>query len=372
MPKTYFITGASGFLGQEILRLLAEGPENMIYCFLRESGKKEFSERWKEVLEGAGLDDDGRVVPVKGDLREQRLGLDPEQYDRIASEITNIIHSAADVRFNQPVEKIRHNNVTGTKNIIDLAAAATKAGETFSHLDYVSTAFVAGRHSDVRPENELVNGLGFRNTYEQSKFEAEDLVRRSMNEVPAIIHRPSIVLGFSEDGRARSRNVIYPMLKLFRKWRFPVVSALPRTRLDLVPVDFVAKAIVHISSDPKNIGSSFHLAAGPEGDITLGEFLGILEDEFDKRVIVMPPSFWRYVVRPLLKTFKKDFYQRSTGVFRAFESYIWEENPRYSVEATRRALAGSGIELPDSEDFIRTCLRYAVNSDFGKSEARAD
>ncbi len=366
MDRCCFLTGVSGFLGQELLRLLAENPDNKIYCFMRNTGRQSASERFLQILSELGLEKSPADLElVEGDIREPRMGMEDELYERLTNEITNIIHSAADVRFNQPVEKIRSINTGGTRNILDLTEKCVERNPKFSHLDYVSTAFVAGRRSGVSPEYALLNGCGFKNTYEQTKFEAEQAVRSRLHSLPAIIFRPSIVLGFSENGEARPRNVIYPMVKLFAKWRFPVISALPSTRLDLVPVDFVARSILHISR-PENAGQCFHLAAGPEGDVSLGQFIKIMGEEFDKKVFILPPAFWKLVVRPLLKTFKRDFYEKSTGIFRAFEPYIWEQNPRYSVEATRKALQNSDIDLPDSEQFLRRCLVYARESDFGR------
>ena len=112
--------------------------------------------------------------------------------------------------------------VRGTTQILAFTEHCQRNNPDFAHLDYVSTAFVAGRRMGVSPENALLNGAGFRNTYEQSKFEAEGLVRSRQADLPIIIYRPSIVLGLAGDGRAKARNVIYPMLKLFRKWKMPV------------------------------------------------------------------------------------------------------------------------------------------------------
>jgi thioester reductase-like protein len=365
MKQRYFLTGVTGFLGEELLRLLARDEEARVYCLLRAGKSGNVQDRFKKMINELGLAGRPGIEAVEGELREERMGLAAEQYDRLAREVNVIIHAAADVRFNQTLEDIRATNAGGTARILEFTEHCRKLNPEFSHLDYVSTAFVAGRRPGLAVENALLNGAGFKNTYEKTKFEAEGLARQRQRDLPIIIYRPSIVLGFSGNGRAKPRNVIYPMLKLFRRWKMPVISALPSTRLDLVPVDFVATALLHISSDPKNQGRCFHLAAGPDGDVTLGQLIDLLESEFGKRVLVMPPAFWKYVVRPMLRTFRRDFYEKSTGVFRAFEPYIWEPNARYSVDATRQALAGSGIELPDTEQFLRACFRYAQESDFG-------
>jgi thioester reductase-like protein len=369
MPKTFLLTGVTGFLGQELLHLLARDDNNRVYCLLRDRKKESAAQRFGQALKEVGLAGRPGIELVAGDLRRERMGLSESDYDLLSHTVTNVIHAAADVRFNQPLEAIRANNAGGTARILEFTDHCRRHNPAFSHLDYVSTAFVAGRRPGLSLENALLNGAGFKNTYEQTKFEAEGLARARRSDLPIIIYRPSIVLGLAGDGRAKSRNVIYPMLKLFRKWKMPVISARSATRLDLVPVDFVAQALLHISGDPHNLGKCFHLAAGPDGDVSLGQLIDIMGEEFGQRVIVMPPGFWKYVVRPLLKTFRRDFYERSTGVFRAFEPYIWEPNARYAVEETRQALRGSGLELPDTDRFLRACFRYALASDFGSKES---
>ncbi len=365
MRKTYFITGVTGFVGREILRILADG-ENLVYCFLRSSSSQSAEDRFKEVLHDLRRPDAPNIFLVSGDIRKEMLGIEPREYDKLTRDVTNIIHSAADVRFNQPLERMREINVEGTRRILDFAESCARNNPTFSHLDYVSTAFVAGRCRGLFTESDFEHEFGFKNAYEQSKHEAERLVRERAKALAVVIYRPSIVLGFSENGYARNRNVIYPMLKLFTRWNVPVVSANRRTRLDIVPVDFAARALLHLSDKEESRGKCYALAAGPGGDITLGDLIEVLREEFNKKVMVMPPIFWRVVVRPLLKTFKRDFYETSTGTFRAFEPYIWEMNPRYPVEETRKALEGSGIGIPDSDKFLRACFRYAITSDFGE------
>ncbi len=366
MKRIYFLTGANGFVGREILRLLVEDGENLVYCLLRNSNSRSAEEKFKDVLDDIDHTNGVNVLLIRGDLRRDRMGIDERNHDKLAKDVTHIIHAAADVRFNQPLDKMREINVEGTRRLLDFAQSCRKNNPSFSHLDYVSTTFVAGRFKGLFMEKNLEHEFGFKNTYEQSKYEAEALVRSLADDLPVVIYRPSIVLGFSENGKAQRSNVIYPMLKLFTRWKAPVVSVNRKTTLDLVPVDFVAQALLYLSNKEESKGKCYSLAGGPDGDITIGKLVKLVQEELGKKVVLMPPSFWRLIVRPLLKTFKRDFYERSTGTFRAFESYIWEMNPRYSVEETRKALAGSGVNLPDSDRFLRACLRYAIKTDFGK------
>jgi long-chain acyl-CoA synthetase len=368
MERVYFITGVSGFLGQEILSLLAGKPFRHIYCFIRGNRNKTALERLEAILGIIGAATDGRISAIEGDLRNEKLGIDGELYERLCREVTHIIHSAADVRFNQPLESMRAINVGGAENILRFARDCRSRNPRFSHLDYVSTAFVAGRKARIVSEDDATDTYGFKNTYEQTKFESDMMVHAAASELPLIIYRPSIVVGVASTGKAKARNVIYPMLKLFRRWTWPIVPIRKDVRVDLIPVDFVARALLHISENEKNYGGRFHLAAGPGGDITLMQLLEIVEEEFGRHVMVLPVPVWRYIIRPILKTFKRSLFEKANPTFHAFESYVWEQGPRYDVTRTRRALAGSGIDLPSTEHFFRACLCYARESNFGERD----
>ncbi len=368
MSGTYFITGVTGFVGQEVMSLLCADGAEKIYCFARASKDLPAETRLKLILSDLDIPDDGRVALVEGDIRKERMGIEDKLYEEICASVTHIIHSAADVRFNRPLEKMRRINVDGTRHVLRLAKDCLKRNPDFSHVSYVSTTFVAGRRSGVVKEDELNGEAGFKNTYELTKYEAEVIVRSWMGEIPIIIYRPSIVMGASETGRAKKNNVVYPLLRLLTNWNWPVISVNNRTTMDVVPVDFVAKAMLHISKDPENYGKCFHLAAGTPGDMPFREFFSIVKEVFGKRVINIPPILWRLVVRPLLMTFKRSYYEKSTGIFRAFTSYIWEYNPRFSVDEAKEALADSGVKLPDTTAFLRVCFKRAIETDFGRKE----
>ena len=365
MGDVYFITGVTGFLGQEILEILSRQPgTDRCYCLVRGTRDQDPQQRLRVILAEIGLSDDGRIVAVGGDIRLDRMGIEDALYADLWTKVTQVIHSAADVRFNQPLDKIRAINVHGTKNIGEFAAACGRTNPAFSHLNYIGTAFVAGRRTGVVKEDDLTDAFGFKNTYEQTKYEAEVLVRSYReNGLPVIIFRPSIVVGASETGKAKPRNVLYPMLKFFKEWDFPLVSMNTEARLDIVPVDFVARAFVHISGRRENIGGCFHLTAGPEGNINLKKMLKITAGGLDKRVVIFPQTVWAYLVRPLIKLLKPSLYDNS--VLPAYRPYIWWPSPLYDVERTEKALEGSGIRLPDKERFLRNCIRYAVETDFG-------
>jgi thioester reductase-like protein len=364
--KSYFLTGVTGFVGQELLRLLVRDEDATIACLTRPSQDQDAGSRLSGLLAKAGIPSAARVSVVEGDLRGERLGLEPAAWERLASATTHVIHCAADVSFSRSLEEIRRNNVGGTGNILALTRECRKRNPAFARLDYVSTTYVAGRRSGLALEDELSDRYGFKNFYEQSKHEAEKLVREQWGELPVAIHRPSIVLGMSATGEAKPNNAIYPLLKVFARWKLPLVPANPDCRLDLIPVDYVAAALLHLAKTPASLGKCYHLAAGADHDLRLGRFITMMGEAFHKRIIVVPPWVHDRIVRPLLKVFRRSFYDRTTATFRAFEPYVWEQNPGFSIENAKADLAGSGIEHPDTEAFLRACLEYALKTDFGK------
>jgi nucleoside-diphosphate-sugar epimerase len=150
-----------------------------------------------------------------------------------------------------------------------------------------------------------------------------------------------------------------------------VVPVRRDVRLDLVPVDFVADAITALSGDIRNIGGRFHLAAGPEGDISLGRLVDLVQRIFERKVRVLPIPVWKAVVRPLVRVAQREFFERAQPVFTAFESYLWEAGSRFDTSRTRRALAGTGVDLPQTEPFVEASLRYARASNFGERQPDA-
>jgi thioester reductase-like protein len=120
-------------------------------------------------------------------------------------------------------------------------------------------------------ESDLEHHAGFHNTYEQTKYEAELLLREAMAELPIAVHRPSIVVGDSRTGQTGAWKVLYWPLKVIARGWLPVIPYDPDSTLDIVPVDFVADAVLALARDPGTVGGTFHLAAGPDRDTTTGE-----------------------------------------------------------------------------------------------------
>src|SRR5262249_21970505 len=154
------------------------------------------------------------------------------------------VHCAASVTFDLPLPEARAINTSGVRRVAQLAELCTILGDGLDRFAHVSTAFVAGDRQGTLVELDQQGGARLRHTYEQTKHEAEELLRERPKPLPVQILRPSIVVGSRVSGWTRAFNVLYWPLQMFAHGRLPVVPARASSPVDVVPVDYVADAIV--------------------------------------------------------------------------------------------------------------------------------
>ena len=257
------LTGASGFLGTQIARRLLACTNYTVYALLRAEDSATASHRlsriwwdWPELAEAIG----NRVQVLAGDVAQPRLGLDDESYAGLVRRVTHIIHTAADLRVNAPIAELRRTNLQGTEHVLELALAA-QADHGLRRLSHVSTAYVAGGRSGPVPEDALTDAYGFSCAYEFSKFEGERRVQALRERLPISVFRPGMIVGDSSTGEIKTFNTFYFPLRLYLAGRLPLVPGSRAQPVNLVPVDYVAEAIVRLTLEPKAEGLNFHLTA---------------------------------------------------------------------------------------------------------------
>jgi len=283
------LTGATGFVGRELLARFLERDEGHVHALVRASDDGEAASR---------LPDHERLSAWAADIERPALGLDARRADELAERVSTVIHCAASVSFSLGLEESRRVNVDGTGRMVSLAERCAAQGDGLDRFSYVSTAYVAGTHRGAFGEDDLDVGQSFRNPYERSKFEAERLVRSRTGGLPAQVLRPSIVVGDSRTGWTSSFNVLYPPLRAFARGAIPALPARRGAPVDVVPVDYVADSVHELAR--RGPDGTFHLVAGRNAT-TVGRLIELAARRFDRKAPpVLPPRLYERVVHPLL------------------------------------------------------------------------
>ena len=352
MKPAVFLTGATGFLGMEVLARLLEAGDREVLALVRASDDAAAEQRLDGVL--ATLWDDPapyreRVTAVRGELTQPGLGLD-DRRDEIAERTHAVLHCAASISFDLPLPEARAINVDGTSRVLDFAIDAQARGglERFLH---VSTAYVSGRHEGAFRERQLDTGQSFRNTYEQTKADAELIVAMARELGPAIA-RPSIVMGESDSGWTPAFNVLYWPLQAFSRGLFKELPALPTGRVDIVPVDYVANSLVHLL-DRREAGV-FNLVAGRNAS-TVDELTTLASEYFNKP---LPPF-----VEPIDPDGSDD---HDSVYVPYFDMRVVFDDAR-----ARSVLVPAGIEAPPIREYFGKLMEYAQTAKLGEEGAHA-
>jgi thioester reductase-like protein len=362
-----FLTGVTGGLGSALLpRLLRARPEHAVLCLVRDSQGLSPHERLRATFDFADIaaEDRMRVNAICGDISAPDLGLDRATFLALAARTTEIFHLAADLRFDLPIEDSRRSNVDSTKCILDFASAV---GAQLRRFNYVSTAYISGTRRDLVRESEINVGQAFFNTYEQSKMEAEELVRQAGGVMPITVYRPSMIVGETGTGRIRNFFGFYEFLKLAELGKVPVVPADPQARPDMVPMDYVANAIVFLSRHPAAAGECFHLAAGLARSMTIGAIVELIGRtvRFDRLAaipeVVAPDVFEKRITGRLLNQFRNSALNI---LMRSYVPYLTFER-NFEVAGTADLLERNGIAFGPIEELLPVAARYALDHRFG-------
>ncbi len=362
-----FVTGATGFLGRYLARGLINAGEDVV-LLVRSESPEHARERvraaldWLDPLEEEAFQ--RRVTVCPGSIDHPGLGLAPGDRELVLSRCSRFLHAAASVRFDLSLDEARRINVDGTRAVLRLATQSRIGVDRF---DYVSTAFVAGRRTGLVLEDELDGGHGFKNTYEQSKFEAEECVRQARAELPIAIFRPSIVVGEHLSGRTPAFNTLYWPIKIYALGLWRIAVGKPDARVDVVPVDFVRDALLTIRRRADSVGRCFHLAAGPEGDAKSGELAAIVESFFPDRkpVRFVDADRWVRATEPLLRRIAFGRFRQIVEAGRFYVPYF-VSNPRFDTTQATAFLANTGVCAPDVRTYFRTLLEYGVKANWGR------
>ncbi|MGC1738210.1 SDR family oxidoreductase [Mycobacterium sp.] len=343
----YVVTGGTGFIGRRVVsRLLNARPDAEVWVLVRRPSLGRFEKlagQWGE-----------RAKPLVGELTEPRLGLTDEAIAELG-DVDHVVHCAAiyDVTAAEPEQ--RAANVDGTRAVIELACRLDAT------LHHVSSIAVAGDFHGEYTEDDFDIGQQLQTPYHQTKFEAELLVR-STPGLRYRIYRPAVVVGDSRTGEMDKVDGPYyffgVLAKLAKLPRLTPIMLPDTGRTNIVPVDYVADAIIALLHVDGRDGRTFHLTA-PKTIGLRGIYRGIAA------AAGLPPlrgSLPRSVATPLLKVRGRPKVWRNMvatqlGIPGEVLDVV-DLAPTFTSDQTQKALHGTGIAVPDFGSYAPALWRY--------------
>lgn len=348
----YFVTGATGFIGKRLVRQLLARKGAVVHFLIRRESESKVAalrEFW-----GVGP---ARAVPVYGDLTAKKLGVSADDIKALKGTIDHFYHLAAVYDLEADAESQIAVNIEGTRHTVAFAQAIG-AG----HFHHVSSIAAAGLYEGVFREDMFAEAENTDHPYFSTKHESEKIVRTEC-KLPWTVYRPAIVVGDSRSGEMDKIDGIYYFFKLIQRLRQILPPWMPSVgleggRINIVPVDFVVRALDHISHHRRTSGGCFHLV-DPVG-YRVGDVLDILSKA------AHAPKMNLFVNAALLgfipKSVKKGLMALAPvrRVYRAVMTDLGLPEDmldfinyptRFDCRETTAALKGSGIECPRLEDY---------------------
>ncbi|SDB53744.1 Male sterility protein [Desulfonatronum thiosulfatophilum] len=385
-PRTILVTGGTGLLGSHIaVRLLADG--HRILLLARGRPRQSARVRVDNLLDWFGVPQSlrSKLKVLDGNLDHPGLDLHGRDRQMVTEEAEETIHCASDTSFStRKRQHVERTNIRGLEHLLDVLQGGACRG---FHL--ISTAYTAGKRSGSCPED-FAPAVAFHNVYEETKHRAEHLakLRCAQNRIVLTVHRPSIVYGDSVTGRTFLFNALYYPVRTLHffsklygrdireqdgaKARAMGVTMDPDETLhlplriagseshgiNLIPVDHFIRAFMAIRADAPQ-GGVFHIV-NPD-NITIG------------RLVDYTRRFFR--LKGLRTAVPDDFIDSPrNGLELLFENHIqaygsyMQDNRIFENAKSEAILHRHGITCPAfTYDVFATCMRYAVDVDWGRS-----
>ena len=362
MSRNVFITGASGFLGRNLIAEFGRVYQDAnLYCLAR-SDEAEQSIRSR--LQWLPED---RTHMVRGDITLPYLGLDQQQAYQLMSGMNDVWHLAASTSFNEKQrDEIRKINIEGTQHVLDTIQSAS-----LDHFFYVSTAYIAGRTEGVIQEDAMPGKNGFKNSYEESKYDSEANIRSI--GLPLTVLRPSILIGHSKTGKSEGeRRMVYGYIaglyhaiaesgqfgaepEFWEQWHkreqtprneWPLVPCrlrgYPPSTKNLVAIDDAVEVILRIAESGNVTGKTYHIV-NPH-NTTYGEIIEGMSKAL--RVNGLKPAGDLTEVNP-----DNPIELTAHRYLRVFWPYIMDSDPEWDTTNMQQAVGNYRI-TPMRQDVV--------------------
>lgn len=354
-PERIFLTGVTGFVGSHLLEELMLNTTAKVYCLVRASSPEDGLDRIKDTFAKFKLswpsDYNNRVVSMTGDLSLPHFGMNTDDYEFITEQIQVIYHSGSSVSYVQPYPLIKKSNIDGLHHVIDLAV--TKKVKYLVLLSSMGV-FSWGRpftkktwmyEDDAIDQNmaAVSRDLG----YIKSKWVMESIAEKAKAKgLPIINFRLGFAVCHSTSGATVMNQWWGALIRSCVALKsFPLVMGL---KDELTTVDYMCKAISHISKKKEAVGLNFHLSPLAENDVSLTDFCSKMNEYYNTNLEGMEYHQWlnqwkhdnNLPIYPLLSLFTEDIHEGKSLV----EAY--ENTYYYDRSNTRQFLADADLTPP--------------------------
>jgi myxalamid-type nonribosomal peptide synthetase MxaA len=362
--KSILLTGGTGFLGVYVIAEILKTTSAEIYCLVRprrgEDSKQRIEKQMKR-YQVWGKDEawlssfESRLHVVDGDVTLPRLGMNDSDYETLSRNVDAIFHGAAHVNFIYPYEALRATNVLGIHEVIQFAFHGY-----IKPVHHLSTAAIWPMGSQYTYyEKDPIDHVGLLNLgYDEAKWVGEKcLIHAEERGLPLARYRPGEVGGDSVTGKSVTDHFIIACFKGFLQFgAFPDMDI----EVDVAPVDYVAKAMVHLAFQRNALGRAFHLTNPSRRRLKDGlEYLRNIGYQFEELPFVELRD--RLINSP-------DFSSNALFAYQAAlddMDNVSMQLPTYDTRETLRELSGSGIVCPPADEkLFGTYLQYLQQSDF--------
>lgn len=355
MNRIALITGGTGLLGVWLTRELALNGFRKIYLLARRKAGESTEVRVRTSLTMMGNHVSKKIfekiVVLEGELCDPKLRLPSKvMYALERDRVTDIFHVAALVDFRRALTTMRIANVRGTEHICGLASLLRQRTGLSPWLHHISTVAVAGDLKGWFKETQLSCGQRFHNSYEQSKYEAEQVLLKYREKGSKVsIYRPGIMTGDSQYGITTNFKMMYQPLHFLAMKLFQELPGDGSCVHSLVPVDKVAEAICLLSTIEQTPNAAWHLV-GPDV-VRLDHFIDVASHVF---------RFKKPTLIPLEDFPHRRLSQLQWKLFSPFVPYF-NYKIRFDASEANTRLARLGFKWPCIDrGFLEKLFRYCV------------
>ncbi|MSQ81606.1 MAG: NAD-dependent epimerase/dehydratase family protein [Myxococcales bacterium] len=343
--RTCLVTGFPLDAARRVALELASGGDHVLLL-----ARDKFCSEAKALADEISQTASGSLEVLCGDILALDLGLSGPTVCRLQADVCEIHHLAAIHYHGVQAPRMRQVNVDGLREVLELALGMRQ----LKRVCVWSTVFVAGNRTGTVFEHQLLKGQTFRNPYEKTKAQAEELARSAMAKLPITVVRVPNLLGDSRTGEAARVDGVYAVASAIVHTpdavRLPVAGA---HVLHVVPVDFAVAAAVRLTRHADAIGGTFHVV--DERPLTARAFFDAVADAAGRpRPVVTLQSRLGLVLAKL---------PTLSGQTRHDHALLsWFENDVRFDNARSRSLLG-GLSCPPVVTYIDTLVQWLRDRD---------